>query len=203
MFLEGIVVGEILAPVVSAILVVILYHYIGSRYLGGAENAVWNGLRIVLLSSGDSWVRTKTKFALTNAANDAEYVGRVRADSTEFAITLDEDAGYKQCVAAGLKYRPSEVDPNTSSQVEFESGSMAFRESRSDLLPDALAFRQNHIYWFDNGDGTLDVYAHYEYSSLNPVVAWKHYRAVGQDAERGREMLEDHLGLDLFIALEE
>lgn len=178
--------GQVLAPIISAIVVTLLYHYLGREYLGAEENKYWNSIRVSLLSAGDSTVRQETGFALTNSASDSEFVGTVKKDSQSFAQVM-EGAGYVQCVLSGLKYRPSDIDPNKSSQVEFESGSMAFRESKSDLLPDALALRQVHVFWFDNGDGSVDVYAHEEYSSLNPLVAWKHYRAKTQNAELGKE----------------
>lgn len=183
---ETLVLGQVLAPIVSALVVIVLYHYIGKEYLGADENAYWNAFRRALLSAGDSTVRQKTDFALTNAALDEELVGNVRLSSSELAHIF-EDAGAAQCILSGLKYRPSNINPNTSTQTEFEAGSMAFRESKSDILPDALALRQVHVFWFDNEDGTLDVYAHEEYSSLNPIVAWRHYRGVTQDAELGKE----------------
>jgi hypothetical protein len=37
------------------------------------------------------------------------------------------------------------------------------------------------------------VYAHEEYSSLNPIVAWRHYRGVTQDAELGKKRVRDVL----------
>lgn len=186
MIIETITVGQVLAPVVAALTVTILYHYLGREYLGADENRVWNKLRVSLLSAGDSTVRQRTGFALTNDAGDHEFVGTVAKESHEFAELL-EDAGYLQCVLSGLKYRPPDIDPNKSSQVRFEAGSMAYRESDSSLVPDALAMRQVHIFWFDNGDGSVNVYAHEEYSSLNPIVAWQHYRAKTQNAELGKE----------------
>ena len=98
-----------------------------------------------------------------------------------------EKAGYVQCILSGLKYRPPSADPNVD-DVEFERGSMAYRESKSDLVPDALALRQVHAFWFENEDGTTDIYAHEEYSSLNPLVAWRHYKAVTQNYEKGKAM---------------
>ena len=190
MILESIALGQILTPLIAAVAVIILYHYIGRDYLGAAENPHWNKLRIFLLSSGDSTVRKKTNFALTNAASDDEYLGKVDLTSAEFAQAL-EDENFVQCVLSGLKYRPPENDPN-GGNVSFESGSMAFRESKSDMLPDALASRQVHIYWFDT-DGGLDVYAHEEYSSLNPVFAWQHYNAITQDPELGKEMAREFI----------
>jgi hypothetical protein len=181
---ESIVLGEVLAPIVSAVVVVVLYHYIGREYLGADENRYWNALRRTVLKSGDNYVRENTDFGLTNSVSQAEFVGTYEMTSSELAHTLESE-GYVQCVLSGLKY---------DDEDRLESGSMALREAKSDLLPDALALRQNHVFWFENEDGSVDVYAHYEYSSLNPLVSWKHYRAVGQDATRGvanaRKVLE-------------
>ena len=184
MIVETLTIGQVLAPIISVIVATLLYHYLGREYLGADENKYWNALRVTLLNAGDSTVRQKTGFALTNTVSEAEFVATVDKTSQETA-QLFGNSGYLQCVLSGLKYRPSNVDPNTSSQVEFEAGSMAFRESRSSLVPDALALRQVHVFWFDNGDGSVDLYAHEEYSSLNPLVAWKHYRAKTQNPELG------------------
>lgn len=189
---ESIVLGQILAPLIAGLVALILYEYIGREYLGAAENEYWNKLRIGLLSAGDSKIRKKTDFALTNTATDEEFVGAYDITSLEVAQTF-EDAGYLQGVLSGLKYRPPEADPNED-DVLFESGSMVYRESKSDLVPDALALRQVHVFWFQNENGGVDVYAHEEYSSLNPLVAWKHYKAKTQNPslgiERARKVLQ-------------
>ena len=170
--------GAVLAPAISAVGVLILYHYIGREYLGADENIYWNQFRRVFLGGLDGIVKQKTPFTLTNRARTGEFVGVVSMTSQGVAVAL-EDAGYVQGVLAGLKYRGDRGD-----QI-FEDGSMVFRESKSDLIPDVLAVYQTHVFWFDNGDGTVDLYAHYEYSSTNPLVAWLHYQAVGQNFERG------------------
>jgi hypothetical protein len=188
MVLETITLGQVLAPIVSVVVVILLYNYLGRECLGADENQYWNTLRVSLLSAGDSRVRKKTNFALTNDASDHEFVGTVKKTSDHFA-QLMENAGYLQCVLSGLKYRPPNVNPNTSSQVRFENGSMVFRESKSSLVPDTLAIRQVHVFWFDNGDGSVDVYSHEEYSSLNPLVTWKHYRGRGKNTELGKKRI--------------
>jgi len=62
---ETLVLGQVLAPIVSALVVLVLYHYIGRQYLGAEENAYWNAFRRAVLSAGDSTIRPKTDFALT------------------------------------------------------------------------------------------------------------------------------------------
>jgi len=179
--LSSIELGAVLAPAISAVGVVLLYHYLGREYLGADENAAWNKLRRTVLGGLDDLVRTKTPFALTNRARPGEYVTTLDMTSQEVA-ELFEDAGYVQGVLAGLKYR------DTDDGKQFELGSMVYRESKSDLIPDALAFYQNHVFWLEDDDGKIDLYAHYEYSSTNPVVAWPHYQAIGQDFEKGIEI---------------
>lgn len=186
------VLGEVLAPIISAAVVIVLYHYLGSEYLGPEEAAYWNSFRRTVLSAGDSTVRKKTNFALTNPAHEGESFGSVKASKEEIAQALS-DRGYVQSVLSGLKYRPTDINPNTSNQAEYESGTMVYRESKSSIVPDALALYQTHIWWFDNGDGSLDVYAHHEYSSLNPLVAWRHYRGVDQDYEKGKKLAKEDL----------
>ena len=176
--IEIIEAGAVLAPLLSAIGVVVLYHYIGRDYLGADENAHWNNIRRTVLLSVDEYVKEYTGFTTTNSAKPSEYFGSLDASSHEVAQVF-EAAGYVQGVLAGLKGR------NVSGEMEYEAGSMVFRESKSDLVPDVLAMYQTHVYWFENSDGGVDLYAHYEYSSANPLVAWKHYQAVGLDAERG------------------
>lgn len=180
---ESIVAGQVLAPIISFVTAIVLYHYIGRDYLGAEENMYWNALRVYLLSEGDSIVRQKTNFALTNTPSDEEFVASVDVTSHEVALALEE-AGYLQCVLSGLKMRGD----------EFEDGSMVYRESKSDLVPDVFALRQTHVYWFDDGEG-IDIYAHEEYSSLNPLVAWKHYRAVTQNPQKGKEIVSRHLDM--------
>ena len=180
--ISSIELGAVLAPLISAVGVTLLYHYIGRDYLGAAENEYWNSFRRVVLGSFDQYVRDNSAFALTNSAKATEFVGTINGTSQD-AARLFEDAGYVQGVLSGLKVR------GRPEGDQFESGSMVYRESRSDLVPDALAVYQNHVFWFDNGRGGMDVYAHHEYSAANPFVAWQHYRAVGQDAAKGKSLV--------------
>jgi len=187
MILETLTIGQVLAPIIAGLAALVLYHYLGREYLGADENKYWNALRVTLLSAGDSTVRQKTGFALTNTAKSEEFVGSYDMTSDELAHTLEAE-GYVQCVLSGLKYRPADADPNAADEnVSFESGSMAYRESKSSLVPDALALRQVHVFWFENDSGGIEVYAHEEYSSLNPAVAWAHYMGRTQDAAKGIE----------------
>jgi len=184
--INNIQIGAVLAPLISAVVVTILYHYLGREYLGAGENGAWNNIRRTVLGGLDKYVRDNSTFALTNSAHPGEFVATVNQTSQEFAQVLESE-GYLQGVLSGLKTR------EISGTTDYEAGSMVFREAKSDLIPDALALYQVHVFWFENEDGTLDVYAHHEYSSLNPLVAWKHYRAVGQDPARGVERVRELL----------
>ena len=67
--IQAIETGAVLAPIISASAVVILYHYLGAEYLGAEETKMWNKIRRVILLGGDNFVRRKTEFALTNTAS--------------------------------------------------------------------------------------------------------------------------------------
>jgi len=180
--ISSIELGPILAPLVSAVGVTLLYHYIGRDYLGAAENEYWNKFRRVVLGSFDQYVRDNSTFSLVRSSSADQFVGTIDGTSQD-AARLFEDAGYVQGVLSSLKVR------GRPEGKQFELGSMVYRESRSDLVPDSLAVYQNHVFWFDNGRGGMDVYAHHEYSSANPLVAWQHYRAVGLDAAKGKSLV--------------
>ncbi|QCC55527.1 hypothetical protein DV706_14240 [Natronorubrum bangense] len=123
-----------------------------------------------------------------NRAVSAEYACTVKAPLEEIETFLHE-AGYDRNVLAGLKYRGDRADE------DYEVTSWAKRVSGSPLIPDALAFWQTHVWVFDNQDGTFDLYAHYEYSSMNPTIAYQHLRAIGMDRERGvKEIKQDLIG---------
>ena len=145
--------GAVLAPIVSTAVVKILYHHLGKEYLGAEENKIWNQARKTVLGTLNQYVENRTQFTLTNRAKSAEFVGSVDMSSSELAALL-ESKGYLQGILSGLKLRGSQGSNG------IEAGSMVYRESKSSLIPDALAFHQVHVFWFENRDGTLDVYAH-------------------------------------------
>lgn len=186
MLIESLLTVEVLAPLISGLAVLLLYHVIGARYLTAKYVPVWTRIRRTVLATGESYVRNKTNFALTNPAPDSHKVGRVDYSPQELADHFGE-RGYYQSVASGLKYRPRSADPRTGA-ASFEDGTMVFRESKTGVVPDALALRQVHVWWFDNGDGTCDLYAHEEYSSLNPLVATLHYKAVNWNVAKGKRI---------------
>jgi len=193
MFLETITIGQVAAPLISTVAAILLYHYLGREYLGAEENKYWNSARRTIITTANPIVEKKTPFTLTNSPSKEEFVGSYSVNSLRLAEALFS-VGYVQGVLSGLKIDSDEAQ--TASRPKYESGSMVFRESRSDLIPDALALRQVHVFWFER-DGSVDVYAHEEYSSLNPLVSWKHYRAISQNADKGvkrvRPVLEEKL----------
>jgi len=60
------------------------------------------------------------------------------------------------------------------------------------------ARRQLHVMLFKNpsNDNMVDVYAHEEFSSLNPDVAVRHYRGVDQREDRGVRKVQQILPLE-------
>jgi hypothetical protein len=70
-----------------------------------------------------------------------------------------------------------------------EDGSWVYRES-------PLAPRQLHLMLFENDDGTTDVYAHAELSSVNPLCGPDHFRGTGQSVREGVDRTRAWFALD-------
>lgn len=117
---------------------------------------------------------------------EAEYAGTVRRslDETEALLWA---RGFRRNPLSRLKTRDG--DP--------EVGSWVFR-----AVP--LAERQLHLILFPvesadggPGAGAVDVYAHAEPSSVNPLVAAAHFDATGQNVAEGVEQARDRLPLEV------
>jgi hypothetical protein len=107
-----------------------------------------------------------------------EFAGRVDASLDRLEAGLWA-AGYVRNPFSRLKVRDGGI----------EAGSWAYRES-------PLARRQLHLMCFRRDDGGVDVYAHEEASSVNPVVGWAHFDADQQDVAAGVERARSTLPLD-------
>lgn len=180
------------APYVAAIAValfVVVVYGLGHGSVLGPSHTYWNDIRATALPALDEKAN-ELGFFTTNRAHDSEYVATVEADLEEIELWM-YDNGYDRNVVSGLKYRTDE-----NGDREYEATSWADRESQHPLIPDELAFWQTHVYVFENEDGSHDLYAHYEYSSHNPIVAYKHLRGVDQDHERGVEVVKELLAED-------
>ena len=167
-------------PAVASISVLIffyvLYVHTDGVYLG-PEYTIWNDFRSAVLPPLDKKLKPYG-IRTTNRARSSEFVGRIDADLKTIEQWL-WDNGYHRSPIAGLKLR---TGPNGT---EYEATSWAKRTSDRAFIPDVLAEWQTHVFVFENEDGSHDMYAHYEYSSMNPVVAYKHYRAIDMDREGG------------------
>lgn len=182
---------ETVIPIIAAIAVGLaayfLYFKTGGKHLE-PEDSYWNKVRLHGLPLLDIALEETVdgKIRALNKAHDKEYVATVEADYYDLAHMLD-DMGYDRNIISGLKDRNYDGE-----EPDFELSSWAKREAEDENRPDFLATWQNHIFIFENEDGTYDIYAHYEYSSLWPPVAWKHYQGVDMDYEEGRRrVLED------------
>lgn len=181
----------VVAGAIALLVAIGLYHYLGSEYLGAEETEFWNNIRRTVLVPTHNLVVDNTEYWGTVKGADKEmFVRSSPMTSDELSLRLEEH-GYAQTVLAGLFYRPPDANPRRET-VRYEDGSMVYRESKSDLLPDVFAFRQVHVYWFDEGE-YVDVYAHEEYNSLNPLVAWLHYIGRDENVEKGKTFVRKQL----------
>lgn len=118
------------------------------------------------------------------AAFDDEYIGNVRTTQSRIYEILDE-SGYISS-STHTMYRPTNIDPKRSSMTEYSDGAMVYRSRM-------CARRQIHAYWFDNEDGTLDIYAHEEPSSVNPLTIVSHYKGEDRNVSLGKEFVKNDL----------
>ena len=108
---------------------------------------------------------------------DGEYAGRFDGSLAE-AERLLYDEGFVRNPLSRLKTRGGQA----------ERGSWAYRES-------PLARRQLHVMLFPDGAG-VDVYAHEEPSSVNPVASGAHLNGTTQHVANGVERARDRLPLE-------
>ncbi len=173
----------------------ILYFATEGEHLG-PEDSWWNSLRRQTLPHlHDALNSVDDSLYAVNRSYVSEYAVTLRGDYEDVAQWLS-DMGYDRSPLAGLKYRIDEWDDRDeydkitdfiSDHGDYELSSWAQREAAHPYLPDPLAFWQTHVFLFENEDGTFDVYAHWEYSSMNPIVAIQHYRGLHMDHYRGVE----------------
>jgi hypothetical protein len=107
-----------------------------------------------------------------------EYAGTL-AVSPVAAERLLWTVGFRRNPLARLKTRDGR--PERSSWV--------YRES-------PLADRQLHLMLFPGPDGTVDIYAHEEPSSVNPAVGTDHFDGTRQSVARGVERARERLPLE-------
>lgn len=200
---------ETLLPYMAALIVAgtvyLLYYATGGRYLN-PEDDWWNDLRRSLVPRLDNILRDIDEdLCAVNKAYQTEYVATVKADYMDMSMWFD-DMGYNRSPLAGLKYFLDDDaveeygygDERLTKQIdrfgEYELSSWAKREAQHPHIPDPLAKMQVHLFVFDNPDGTFDLYAHYEHSSMCPLpwVAIGHYRGKAVNHEEGvRRLLDD------------
>ncbi len=107
-----------------------------------------------------------------------EYAGSLQMSLAE-AEQLLGNRGFRRNPFARLKTRNEEA----------EVGSWVFRSS-------PLSRRQLHLMLFTGDESGVDVYAHTEHSSVNPLVAADHVTGSAQNIAAGVDQARDRLPLE-------
>lgn len=107
-----------------------------------------------------------------------EYAGQLDASLGETEELL-WDLGFVRNPFARLKTRKGEP----------EAGSWVYRDSPLDT-------RQLHLMLFHRDDGTIDIYAHEELSSVHPLCGPDHFRGCGQSVGAGVRRAREWLPLE-------
>lgn len=168
------------APLVAAAFLVITS--LRARYsTRGPSAEFWERLRRRYLPTLDSLARSLDLGYAAYELDPREYAGTLEADP-EAAERLLYRNGFRRNPFAAFKTLPD---------GRREYGSWSFRAS-------LLARRQVHVMLFERRDGGTDVYAHAEYSAINPFVAFRHYEGYGYDPTRGQARVHDLLPADAW-----
>lgn len=114
-------------------------------------------------------------------------------------ITYGEYAGRFDGSLAELEYRLSTLGycRNPLSRLKTRSGVPEDGSWVDRAGP--LADRQVHLILFETASG-VDVYAHEEVSSVNPLLGPEHFDSVSMSVGRGVEQARDQLTLDTTLA---
>jgi hypothetical protein len=164
---------------------VVLYGVLGRSALG-PDADYWEPLRTRLIPILDRALRSVGGYAEMESYG-REYAGTIHADPEQVEIMLYEQ-GYHRNPLSSLKTLAADKSHDAS------VGSWAYRESQHAVVPNCLALRQTHVtlYRQSGPDGQhTALYAHNEYSSINPFVAWLHYRGKGADVAAGVEQVRE------------
>lgn len=146
----------------------------------GPEGQWWETVRRLVAGTAGAFDSRAGPRPIT----EAEYAGSLHC-SLEETEELLYRCGFVRNPTARLKTR------NGTPEV----GSWAYRES-------PLAPRQLHLMLFDGANGEIDIYAHEELSSVNPLCGAAHFTGVGQSVGAGVRRARDRFPLNTADALE-
>lgn len=133
-----------------------------------------NNLRRVVFPKLDDYLEEHDLFAVKQL-NEKELAISSKFGYNHIEKVLETNLGFTRNIASSLKVTPDGVKARSS---------WALRESSYSFIPDYLALRQLHVTLVETDTGT-DIYAHEEYSSINPLVAWYHIVGKTTSDERG------------------
>ncbi len=162
----------------GAFLGLLVTYAVPTRYNRGPEGRWWERLRRVSSRLFGHFDDDGGPRLIT----DGEYAGRLDSslDAVEQQLYAD---GFIRNPMSRLKTRDGHP----------EDGSWVYRDS-------PLAPRQLHFMLFENDDGTTDVYAHAELSSVNPLCGPDHFEGAGQSVREGVELAREWYDLDTSTA---
>lgn len=171
------------APVVAGAFLLLTFYRARTSARGPAAD-FWERLRSTVIPTLDALGRRLDVGYAAYTMGEREYAGTLRAGPEQAEQVLFE-AGFRRNPLAAFKTLPDGRE---------EVGSWSYRDG-------LLATHQIHVVLFPpegNGTGT-EVYAHYEYSSINPLTALRHYRGEGYSPGKGEERLHELLPEDAFL----
>ncbi|WP_135664455.1 hypothetical protein [Halorhabdus rudnickae] len=138
----------------------------------------FGGLAETIRQKVSRWAGSVASRAAPRSIDDDEFAGTIHQPPDEVEDLL-EDEGFIRNLLSRLKTRNGEP----------EIGSWVYRE-------DPRVEYQLHVMIFSGDDDSVDVYAHHEYSSVNPDVAYQHFTGDKLDPEGGVVRVREKLPID-------
>lgn len=169
---------------------------------------------VLALGALVGWIQTYAVPLRRNRGPEGRWWERIRRLVADVAESLDTRAGprpitegeYAGCLPRSLEsteeflYRSGFVrNPTARLKVRDgrpEDGSWVYRES-------PLATRQLHLMLWARPDGSTDIYAHEELSSVHPLCGVAHFTGLGQSVGAGVRRTREWFPVDTSEAPDE
>ncbi|WP_435124975.1 hypothetical protein [Halobaculum sp. D14] len=174
------------APVVALAGLALSYYRLKLRKRGPLAE-VWERVRKTVLPPLDDLARRLGVGYAAYTLGEREYAGTLSVPP-EKAERLLWQAGFRRNPLAAYKTLPDGT---------AELGSWVYRDG-------LLATHQTHVVLFPaEADGQTRVFAHREYSAINPATALEHFRGRGYSPEEGEAVVRGKLGSTHWVHDEE
>jgi hypothetical protein len=175
---------------VGALLGGLLYLYLGLSYFG-ADDDYWTPLRHAVLPHVDRVLGNCLDGGYATSTQSArEYAATVQLTVDELEVVLEEHGGLRNIWAASMENQDGQKSAGTWTFRRVKLPVLRALLNALEKVPlaadvliiaeEIVAMRQVHLRLYERDDGTVDILAHEEPNSINPLTGYAHYRSDAQ-----------------------